>query len=96
VRIRVVQSGGLAGLRRDRVIDTASLPEPVRTTLEQLVRSAAFFELPERSMSGLPDVIQYRVSIEQAGVAREITFDDETASAPLRDLVARALAESAG
>jgi hypothetical protein len=96
VRIRVVQSGGLAALRRDRVIDTESLPEPVRATLEQLVRNAAFFELPERSVSGLPDVIQYRVSIEQAGVAREITFDDETASAPLRDLVARAFADSVG
>jgi hypothetical protein len=68
----------------------------MRAALERLVERAAFFALPERSVSGLPDVIQYRVSIEQAGVAREITFDDETASAPLRDLVARALEDRAG
>ena len=93
MRIRIVQSGGLAGLRRERVVETERLPDAGRETLEGLVRTAAFFELPARSVSSLPDVIQYRVRVEWSGRSHEVTFDDETASQPLRDLVTRAFAD---
>ncbi|TMQ68337.1 MAG: hypothetical protein E6K81_16640 [Candidatus Eisenbacteria bacterium] len=93
MRIRIVQSGGLAGLRLERVVETERLPDAGREALEGLVRTSAFFELPERRVSGLPDVIQYRVRVEASGRAHEVTFDDETASGALRDLVTRALAD---
>ena len=67
----------------------------MRDAFEALVGASSFFALPERHVSGLPDVIQYRVTIEQAGVAHEATFDDETATEPLRELVTRAFAEPA-
>ena len=86
-----MQSGGLAGLSHERVVETERLPDAGREVLEGLVRTCAFFELPARRVSGLPDVIQYRVRVEWSGRTHEVTFDDETASDPLRDLVSRAL-----
>jgi hypothetical protein len=87
MRIRIVESGGFAGLRRERVIDTGELPGPRRATLEALVAAAAFFALPERMVSGLPDVIQYRVTVEERDRTHAVTFDDEKATEALRSMV---------
>ena len=67
----------------------------MREAIEALVRTSAFFALPERVVSGLPDVVQYRVTIEQAGVAHEVRFDDETATEPLRALIGRVFEQPA-
>lgn len=93
MRIVIVQSGGVAGLRRERVVETEQLGDAGRDEVERLVQSAEFFALPARRLSGLPDVIQYRVRVEDAGQTHEATFDDQTASEPLRELVARAFGE---
>ena len=82
-----MESGGFAGLRRERAVETERLPERRRLTIESLVERATFFELPEHLISGLPDVIQYRVRIEDADRVHEILFDDEQATEPLRELV---------
>jgi hypothetical protein len=87
VRIRIVQSGGFAGLRRERVVETDGLPRELRETLEGLIESATFFSLPARLASGLPDVIQYRVRIEESARIHEVTFDDQTGGEALRSLV---------
>ena len=50
---------------------------------------ARFFAHPPKRVSGLPDVIQYRLSAEVEGRRHEIRFDAETAGAELTDLVAR-------
>ena len=93
MKIRIVQSGGLAGLRREHVVETDRLPEAGRVAIEALVHTSTFFDLPTRQTSGLPDVIRYRVSVELSGRTHEVTFDDTTASEPLRDLVSRAFEE---
>ena len=59
--------------------------------LESLIERSTFFDLPVRLVSGLPDVIQYRVRIEDAGRVHEITFDDEHATELLRSLVVQVL-----
>jgi hypothetical protein len=61
--------------------------------LEELVERSTFFELPGRLVSGLPDVIQYRVRVEDHERAHEVTFDDEHASEWLRTLVLKVLDE---
>ena len=91
MRIRVVQSGGVAGLRREFAVETEGLPGAARDALERSVEAAAFFELPARHLSGHPDVIQYRIRVERPGRAHEVTIDDETASEALRALVSQAL-----
>lgn len=82
-----MESGGFAGLRRERAVETERLPAPRRVTIETLIERATFFELPDRLVSGLPDVIQYRVRVEDAERVHEVLFDDEEATEPLRTLV---------
>lgn len=88
MRIRVVESGGLAGLRRERVVETDRLPRERRNVLEELIATATFFALPARLVSGLPDVIQYRVEVRDAARAHVVAFDDECGNEDLRSLVA--------
>ena len=82
-----MESGGFAGLRRERAVETERLPERRRVTIETLVERAEFFELPSRLVSGLPDVIQYRVRVEESQRTHEILFDEQRATEPLRELV---------
>jgi len=91
VRIQVVRSGGFAGLHREREVETEQLSPDERLELERLVAEAQFFDLPERQLSGLPDVLQYRVRVEVGGHAHEVTADDQTASVALAALVARVM-----
>jgi hypothetical protein len=89
VRIHVVQSGGLAGLRREHDLDTDALPEEARQSLTQLVQGVAFFGLASVRISKLPDMIQYRVRIEEGDRAHEVTFDDASGDTSLLELVER-------
>jgi len=92
MRIELVQSGGLAGLRIERVVETRALPDAARDALEARVQEARFFELPARAILGMPDMIQYRVRVEDSDARHEIVFDDGTASETLRALIALILA----
>jgi len=91
VRIRVVQSGGLAGLRSELELDTDSLPSDTRAGLESLVHGSEFFATRDRAglCSKLPDMIEYKVRIEEGSRAHEVTFDDGCGVAPLLELVDR-------
>jgi hypothetical protein len=89
VRIHVVQSGGLAGLRREHELDTDALPEEARQSLTKLVQGVAFFGRPSARASKLPDMIQYRVRIEEGDRAHEVTFDDGCSDTSLLELVER-------
>ena len=89
MRIRVVQSGGLAGLRSEHELDTELLSVESRERLAQLVQGVAFFGLSPQQASKLPDMIQYRVRIEEGARAHEVTFDDGCGEAPLLELVER-------
>jgi len=89
VRIHVVQSGGLAGLRREHELDTDALPEEARQSLTKLVQGVAFFGLASARVSKLPDMIQYRVRIEEGDRAHEVTFDDGSGDTSLLELVER-------
>jgi hypothetical protein len=89
VRIHVVQSGGLAGLRREHELDTDALPEDARESLSRLVQGIAFFSQASARVSKLPDMIQYRVRIEEGDRAHEVTFDDGIDDTSLLELVER-------
>jgi AmiR/NasT family two-component response regulator len=92
VQIRVVQSGGFAALRVERAVETERLPETDRDEFERLVLAANFFELPERAVSRLPDVVVYRVRVATRDRSHEVTTDEQTAPATLFALVVRVLA----
>ena len=91
MRIRVVRSGGFAGLRVERAVDTTLLPIAERVRVERLVIEADFFELPARAVSGLPDVIQYQVWVEADRRHHEVATDERTAGGAMLALVERVL-----
>ena len=93
MRIRVIQSGGIAGLRREREVDTMALASPTRTALEQTVERVRFFDLPPgRTQAAVPDAIQYRVRIVDAERSHEVMFHDPGARRELIRLAERVLA----
>jgi hypothetical protein len=87
LRIHVVRSGGIAGLRSEHDLDTDQLPGADRERLANLVHAVAFFALAQDRSSRLPDMIQYRVRIEDSGRAHEVVFDDACGEPPLLELV---------
>ena len=89
MRIHVVRSGGIAGLRSEQSLDTSLLPEPLRGQLFELVESAAFFGLAGEMRTRMPDMTQYRVRIEAEGREHEVCFDDACADTTLLELVER-------
>ena len=89
MRIRVVQSGGLHGIRLEHLVETRSLRPEDAHELERLVQEVNFFALPVSRLTRLPDMIQYKVSVEVGAHHREIIFDDQTGGPALLDLVDR-------
>ncbi len=87
MRIHVVQTGGLAGLRNEQQLDTESLPVEQQRRLTQLVHGASFFTLEPRRCSRLPDLTQYRVRIEEGDQAHEVQFDDACDDVALLELI---------
>lgn len=98
MRVELVQSGGFAGLRIASVVDSSELSSSDQRQLSGAFDRAKFFALPPKRVSGLPDVIQYRLSAEVEGRSHEIMFDAQTADDELTALVERIvhLAEKAG
>ena len=87
MRIHVVQTGGLAGLRNEHRLDTDSLPVEQQRRLTQLVHGMSFFTLEPRRCSRLPDLVQYRVRIEEGEQAHEVQFDDACDDLSLLELI---------
>ena len=87
MRIHVVRSGGIAGLRSEHDLDTEQLSSADRERLANLVQAVAFFALEPQRSSRLPDMIQYRVRIEEDGREHEVLFDDACGEPPLLELV---------
>lgn len=99
MRIRVVQSGGIAGLRSEHELDTERLPGEAQQRVAALVQGVAFFgtgagsaagasaPLPSPVASRMPDALQYRVRIVDGERMHEITFDDACSQTPLLELV---------
>jgi hypothetical protein len=70
-------------------VETKSLrPEDARE-LERLIKEADFFALPVSRLTRLPDMLQYKVRIDDGVRSREITFDSQSGEPGLLDLVDR-------
>jgi hypothetical protein len=89
LRIHVVRSGGIAGLRSEVDLDTSQLPGDAGSQLVHLVQVTSFFGLATELRTKLPDMTQYRVRIEHDGQAHEVCFDDATSDTSLLELVER-------
>ena len=87
-------SGGIVNLPLNYQVETNELPEKQAKELATLVKSADAFNLPESELSPsaastLPDVIVYRLSLSEGNQQRTFWFNDVTAPAAIRPLLAR-------
>jgi hypothetical protein len=72
MRVTIERSGGFAGIALRREVDSASLDELERTTLERLVHDAV--AVPPSESRAMPDAYQYDVAID--GDSRTLSETD--------------------
>ena len=88
MRISLVRSGGVAGMRREVKIDTARLDPRAAQELERLVQKA---QAPAVSAPGetrrSPDRFRYTLAVEDGEERCAWTFDEERPPETLRPLV---------
>jgi len=89
MRIHFERSGGLAGLRLQHEIDTASLSPAEAQEVTQMVNSAHFFELPPaiRAAQSGADRFRYKLSVDSGTQQHSIEVDDAAMPEDLRPLL---------
>jgi len=89
MRIDFERTGGFAGMRLAATIDTAALPADQASTLQGLIDSAHFFDLP--ALIPVPtnaaDQFHYRVAIEAEGKRHAVDVRESSASPALQALL---------
>jgi len=87
--IRFERSGGFAGMRKAITLDTGSLTEDEAGKLDELVKNADFFNLPEKfpvPKRGA-DQFQYRLAVEIEGKKHTVDVSEPAVTESLRPLV---------
>ncbi len=88
LKIRYVQSGGLAGLMRGCTLDAAALAPAAAAVLKRLVKAAPLAGLKTARTPGAADLLLHDFVIEtDAGTVR-VSFDDLSLPKALKPLVA--------
>src|SRR5215467_5128348 len=91
MRIEFTRSGGFAGMRVAKVLNTDEMPEAEALALKELVKSAEFFDLAESE--SLPsrgaDRFQYDITIESDGRTHTVKADEGAIPPALAPLVKR-------
>lgn len=87
MRISLVRSGGLAGIRREARVDTASLDEERAQELHRLVEAAELGKVSEPTISTARDRFHYTLTVEDGARQHTVTFAEEQTPEKLRPLV---------
>ena len=98
MKLTYQRSGGVAGISKRAVIDTAALPAGERAAWEGLVTGADFFALPATPPAGDPrqrDAFSHTIAVEDGGRQHTVEVQGTPASAPVRALGDRLQAASA-
>lgn len=86
MRVIVTRSGGLAGVRRQAVVDTAALSKRDAETLRKLVHVAVLDE--PSATSRTPDAFGYEIVVDdERGDTKRYRTDDGSLSGEARALV---------
>ncbi len=93
MRIDFECSGGFANLQLTCHLNTDGLPQVQAEELLKLVESSGVFDLQQSDVTpaadgGPPDVFFYRLSLSEGGRQKTLSFNDVTAPASSRPLLA--------
>ncbi|HEX7253038.1 MAG TPA: protealysin inhibitor emfourin [Thermoanaerobaculia bacterium] len=89
MKISLVRTGGVAGMRREATIDTANLGPRDSEEIHRLVNAAADEPASAKTSArpGGPDRFHYTLTIEDGGRRRALTFEEERTPERLRTLL---------
>jgi len=87
--IRFERAGGFAGMRIEASLDTGSLPAEEAQKLQDLVKAAGFFDLPEKFPAPKrgADYFQYKLEVEKEGKKHTIEVSEPAVPPALRPLL---------
>jgi hypothetical protein len=93
MQIDFASSGGFANLQLNYRADTNTLPEEPAQELMRLVESSGAFDLQQEDVNanvavGRADVISYRLTLSEGAKQTTLWFNDLTAPASIRPLLA--------
>jgi hypothetical protein len=90
MRISLVRSGGVAGMRRETTIDTSELAPILAQEFHRLVESADLPGLVEPAIRPKtePDRFRYTLTVEDGARRHAVTFEEHRVPEPLQPLVA--------
>jgi hypothetical protein len=93
MQIDFASSGGFANLELSYRADTNTLPEEQAQELTRLAESSGIFDLQQEDVNpnvtvGRADVISYRLSVSDGARQNTLWFNDVTAPASIRPLLA--------
>jgi hypothetical protein len=94
MKVSIKRGGGFAGISEEIAsLDTATLNQAAASEVENLVRSANFFDLPSSPPGQRvgADFLKYEVTVTDAGRQHTLIFNDDGAptTARLREFVER-------
>jgi hypothetical protein len=83
------RSGGFAGMRIQGMVDSNLLPPDQANELEENLKAASFFDLPEQlpSTQGGADRFHYKITVERGDQKHAVEFDEAAADVSLQSLV---------
>ncbi len=89
MRMTIERTGGFAGMRLTKVVDTATLPAEEKNQLRRLVDAADFLRLPTTLMSTSPqpDRFQYRLTLEEDAQQHTVVVSEQAVPGTLRPLI---------
>lgn len=86
--VRLVRTGGIAGLKVQAEVDSEQLPPAQKREMKKLVEEAELFDQPARlSSRAMPDQFQYEITIEDEGKTHSFVTNDAAVSDELLELI---------
>jgi hypothetical protein len=86
--IKVIQSGGIAGMHQELTVDTAKLKKPQQARFAQLVADTGILKVEEtkKLTAGAADMFIYDFEVACCGKMHKAEFDEGTLPASYRAL----------
>src|SRR5512143_529191 len=95
MRVCLVRTGGVAGMRREASLDTKTLDPAKAGEIERLLQAAGLEKLPPAdSRRREPDRFQYAITVNDGKQERTIRFGEQEATENVRLLVEAVWRES--
>ena len=89
MRVELVRSGGLHGIRRSAVLDTETLDRRRGDELRRLAWEADLARVGETTLSVAPDRFRYTLTVEEGARRESLSFPEDRVPESVRPLFDR-------